>query len=110
MAFRERGENLADTARLGQHVPDFGCHSVEAEITAGAHAQDNDVTIEVSRSRLLVLDKNAVDRDAAQRCQAPLLRGEDEALRIVPDVVALRHLADASLISNGTSASDRGRM
>ena len=51
-------------------------------------------TIEVGRSRLHVLNKNAIDRDA-QSCQAPLLRGEDEALRNVLDVVALRHPANA---------------
>jgi hypothetical protein len=94
MAFRERGKNLADTAWLGEHVPNFGRNSVEAEIRAGTHAQDNDAAIEAGRSRLLVLNKNAIDRDA-QSCQAPLLRGEDEALRNVPDVVALRHPADA---------------
>lgn len=94
VALRERLEDLADTARLGEHVPDFGCHCVEAEIRAGAYAQDNGATIEVGRSRLHVLNKNAIDRDA-HSCQAPLLRGEDEALRNVLHVVALRHPANA---------------
>ena len=94
MAFRKRVENLADAARLGEHVPNFGCYSVEAEIRAGTHAQDNDAAIEVGGSRLLVLHKNAIDR-YAQSCLAPLLRGEDEAIRKLPDVVALRHPATA---------------
>jgi hypothetical protein len=94
MAFRKRVENLADATRLGEHVPNFGCHSVEAEIRACTHAQDNDATIEVGGSWLLVLHENAIDR-YAQSCLAPLLRGEDEALRNLPDVVALRHPATA---------------
>jgi len=109
MAFRKQVENLADTARLGEHVPNFGCHSVEAEIRAGTHAQDNDATIEVGGSWLLVLHKNAIDR-YAQSCLAPLLRGEDEALHNLPDVVALRHPAVRGGPSREAGQSPRARL
>lgn len=68
MVLRQRLEYLADPARRGQHVPNFGSHSVEAEIRAGAYAQNNHAAVEVGRPRLLILNKHAVDRDT-HSCQ-----------------------------------------
>lgn len=82
VALRKHVENLADAARLAQHVPDFATDLVEAEIRADAHAQDNDAASEVGRSRLPVVDKNTVNRDA-QSCHVPLFYDEGTAPRAI---------------------------
>ena len=79
-------------------VPDFRCCLVEAKYAQARRPQD-DTPSRSAAVGCLVLNKNAVDRDA-QSCEAPLLHAEDEASRKVSDAVALRHprSAPASLI------------
>ncbi len=57
----------ADAARFGEHVPNFAGDSVETEIRAGAHAQDNDTAVEVGGLRLALLHENAIKGDAQSR-------------------------------------------
>jgi len=82
VALRKHVENVADAARLTQHVPDFATDLVEAEIRATAYAEDNGAGSEVGRSRLAVANKNTVDRDA-QSCHVPLFYDEGTAPRAI---------------------------
>ena len=63
----QRGENLTDPARFGEHLPDLRRHGIEVEIRTGAHTQKHPAAVKVGRDRLTVLNKNAFDRDSQAR-------------------------------------------
>jgi hypothetical protein len=54
-------KNFADTARFGEHLPDFGRDLIEVKIRARTHAQDNGAAIDVGRRQFVVADQDAFD-------------------------------------------------
>src|SRR5215831_14786525 len=60
MLLRKPAQNLADLARLGEHVPDFGSDLIEVKIGAGTDAQDNNATINVGRGQCVIPHQDTV--------------------------------------------------
>jgi hypothetical protein len=67
VAIAERGKNLIDPARHGEHLPNLSRHGIEVEIGTGAQTQKHPAAVEVGRDRLVVLNKNAFNRDSQAR-------------------------------------------
>jgi hypothetical protein len=67
VAIAQRCKNLTHSAGLGEHPPNLAGYGIEAEIRAGTQTQKHRAPFEVSSYRLIVLNKNAFDRDAQGR-------------------------------------------
>jgi hypothetical protein len=72
-------KNFADAMGFSEHAPNFSRYPVKIEIGTGLQTQNDDATIDVGRSQLLVLNKDAIDCDA-QRRGAPLFCGDPSGI------------------------------
>jgi len=67
VALAQRCKNLTNPARLCEHLPNLAGYGIEAEIGAGTQTQKHRATVEVSFYCLVVLNKNAFERDTQGR-------------------------------------------